>query len=292
MSTIWELDFYSRPILDENGKKRWEVLICESPTGIAAPARPLFQYAAYCSSSEVNSIWLSSAIAMAMAQSRQAPDRVRFFRQSMNNMITKACSDLNLAAQPSRRTFGLSRWLQERMVTVYPQEPGYQAGSTAGVAFPNTPPQRLPDALQGQQWKCVSLPASAFDEMGDWPIEFGESFPLANADVQPDTPIPGLIIYSQRAVAMAAWMSGLELASVKLDLEVTPREVTQKLILETGVLDRWILTPLPTQELQQEAARFEDLKKAANDVHFIALQVDPNVQAFAGFWLLRDVKLI
>jgi RNA-binding protein Tab2/Atab2 len=75
-------------------------------------------------------------------------------------------------------------------------------------------------------------------------------------------------------------------------LEVTPREVTQKLILETGVLDRWILTPLPTQELQQEAARFEDFKKAANDVHFIALQVDPNVQAFAGFWLLRDVKLI
>ena len=23
----WELDFYSRPLLDDNGKKRWEVLI-------------------------------------------------------------------------------------------------------------------------------------------------------------------------------------------------------------------------------------------------------------------------
>lgn len=24
----WELDFYSRPILDPDGKKRWELLIC------------------------------------------------------------------------------------------------------------------------------------------------------------------------------------------------------------------------------------------------------------------------
>ncbi|MBD0341559.1 MAG: DUF1092 family protein, partial [Microcoleus sp. Co-bin12] len=26
MATIWELDFYSRPILDEREKKKWEVL--------------------------------------------------------------------------------------------------------------------------------------------------------------------------------------------------------------------------------------------------------------------------
>ncbi|TRT81769.1 MAG: DUF1092 family protein, partial [Microcystis aeruginosa Ma_AC_P_19900807_S299] len=25
--TIWELDFYSRPVVDENNKKRWELLI-------------------------------------------------------------------------------------------------------------------------------------------------------------------------------------------------------------------------------------------------------------------------
>jgi len=25
--TDWEIDFYSRPIIDENGKKRWELLI-------------------------------------------------------------------------------------------------------------------------------------------------------------------------------------------------------------------------------------------------------------------------
>ena len=27
----WELDYYSRPILEPDGKKRWELLICSTP---------------------------------------------------------------------------------------------------------------------------------------------------------------------------------------------------------------------------------------------------------------------
>ena len=27
----WELDFYSRPILEKDGKKRWELLIISTP---------------------------------------------------------------------------------------------------------------------------------------------------------------------------------------------------------------------------------------------------------------------
>jgi hypothetical protein len=287
MATIWELDFYSRPIVDENNKKLWEVLICESPTGIVDTSQELFRYSEYCPNANVNSLWLAEAIQKAITQFGKVPDRVRFFRQSMNNMITKACADVNLNAQPSRRTFELSRWLKERIETVYPEHPGYQEGSNASIIFPTTPPQRLPDALQGQKWQLVSLPASAFDEMNEWSIDFGEAFPLKNAGLQPDTIVPGLIIYSPRAVAMAAWMSGLELAAVKLDEETAPI-----LVLETGVLDRWVLTPLPTKELQQEAKQFEQTKQQAQDVHFIALQTDPNVEAFAGFWLMRDVKLI
>ena len=30
-SPDWELDFYSRPILEPDGKKRWELLICATP---------------------------------------------------------------------------------------------------------------------------------------------------------------------------------------------------------------------------------------------------------------------
>ncbi len=287
MTTIWELDFYSRPIVDENNKKLWEVLICESPTGISSPADGLFQYAEYCPNSAVNSTWLAQAIQNAIAAAGKTPDRVRFFRQSMNNMITKACGDVNLTAQPSRRTFGLSIWLKERMEQVYPHQPGYQAGSNPTIVFPTTPPQRLPDALEGQKWQFVSLPAAAFEEMNEWSIDFGEAFSLKNAGIAPDTEIPGLIIYSPRAVAMAAWMSGLELAAVKFDQATLP-----SLILETGVIDRWVLTPLSNSALQAEAKQFEQTKHEAQDVHFIALQTAPKVEAFAGFWLLRDVKLI
>ena len=31
----WELDFYSRPILESDGRKRWELLVTASPDGAA-----------------------------------------------------------------------------------------------------------------------------------------------------------------------------------------------------------------------------------------------------------------
>lgn len=283
MATIWELDFYSRPIIDENGKKVWELLLCESQTSITSPTEDAFKFAEYCANNEVNSIWIADALKRAMEKSGKTPDRIRFFRQSMNNMITKACDDVNLVAQPSRRTFELSRWLNERMEKVYPEHPGYKAGSNASVVFPSTPPQRLPDALEGQKWQIVSLPAEAFDDFNEWPIDFGEAFPVKSASIKPDTMIPGLIIYSPRATAIAAWMSGLELAAVSLDEERKPN-----LILETGVLDRWILAPLPNKDLVSEIKQFEAAKIAANNIHFIAIQKNPEVEEFAGFWLLRD----
>jgi RNA-binding protein Tab2/Atab2 len=287
MAIIWELDFYSRPILDENKKKLWEILLCESQTGIDASTETPFKYAEYCPNSQVNSLWIAEALQRAIAESGQRPDRIRFFRQSMNNMITKACGDTNLVAQPSRRTFELSRWLQERMTTVYPEHPGYNAASNASVVFPTTPPQRMPDALQGQKWQIVSLAAAAFDDFNEWSIDFGEAFPIKSAGIDAQTLIPGLIIYSQRATAMAAWMSGLDLAAV--NFEDTDRPC---LVLETGVLDRWILTPLPTPELKAEAKSFELAKQAASNIHFIALQTSPDDENFAGFWMLRDVSLI
>ncbi len=51
-SQVWELDFCSRPLLDERGKKRWELLIC-------SPDRQ-FEYSAYFPNNKINStqVWL------------------------------------------------------------------------------------------------------------------------------------------------------------------------------------------------------------------------------------------
>ena len=46
-SRVWELDFSSRPILDERGKKKWELLICD--------AQRQFQYSGYFPNNKINS---------------------------------------------------------------------------------------------------------------------------------------------------------------------------------------------------------------------------------------------
>ncbi|MBD2021400.1 Tab2/Atab2 family RNA-binding protein [Leptolyngbya sp. FACHB-36] len=286
MPTIWELDYYSRPILDDQNKKQWEVLICESPLEIDADPARLFRYAQYCPSTQVNSIWLKDAIEAAIAQAPNPPDKIRFFRQAMSNMILKACEDAGVPALLSRRTIALNRWLQQRFQDVYPTEPGYQPGANPSITFPVTPPQPLPSALLGDRWQFVSLDVSAFKDMREWAIDFGEVFPLGLVGLSPDTPIPGLLIISSRAKALAAWMSGLELAAVTLDAETPTR-----LLLETGLDDRWTLASLPKAELQEEARQFEQAKQRAIGVHFLAVQSNSEAEAFAGFWLLQGINL-
>ena len=287
MGTVWELDFYSRPILDENGKKLWEVLVCESPLQADRKAETLFRYAQYCPSTQVNSLWLQEALQNAIAQAPQPPDQIRFFRRQMTNMIYKACEDLGIACEVSRRTFALNHWLQEREQLVYPDQPGFQPGANPSVSYETTTPQPLPDALIGQQWAFVTLEASAFAEMAEWEIAFTRAFPLEILKLAPDTKIPGLIIFSQRALALAGWMSGLELAFLKMDTSgAKPR-----LLLETGLSDRWILANLATPQLQAEAQGFEQAKEAAQQVHFVAVQSDPEAESFAGFWLLQELNL-
>lgn len=287
MSITWELDFYSRPILDENQKKLWEVVICESPTRTTQSLDSLFRYAKFCPSQTVNSVWLREAIQDAIAQSPTAPNKVRFFRKQMNNMITKACKELELLPQPSRRTYALNHWLQHRFTEVYPQEPGYDetAATASFVRYQSEIPQPLPDALRGEKWAFVSLEAQAFREMAEWEIAFTEAFSLELSQIAPGTLIPGLIIYSSRALPLAAWMSGLEMAFVKYT------EKPARLVLETGANDGWILASLANPKLQAEAEGFEQAKRNAQDIHFMAVQTDPEAESFAGFWLLQEVNL-
>ncbi|WP_293132981.1 Tab2/Atab2 family RNA-binding protein [Microcoleus sp. bin38.metabat.b11b12b14.051] len=286
MATIWELDFYSRPIIDERGKKKWEVLICESPLKVGDKAESLFRYSQFCPSTTVNSLWLAGAIKDAIASSPKPPEKIRFFRRQMANMITKACEELDIPAASSRRTLALSLWLEERMQKVYPAEPGYQPVVNPSVQFVPETPVALPDALIGEKWTFVSLPIAAFDEMSEWDIGFGEAFGLPMTGLAPETPIPGLIIFSSRATALAGWMSGLELAFLKF--ESAP---PAKLVLDTGANDRWILANLRDAATEKEAASFEAAKKQAKQVHFLAIQSNPESESFAGFWLLHELTI-
>ncbi len=289
MSVIWELDFYSRPVLDEKQKKQWEVLICESPTDVRDNANELFRYSKFCANTEVNSVWLREAIEEAIAQASKPPDRIRFFRRQMTNMILKGCDDAGIDAFASRRTPVMHQWINQRMETVYPSMPTYQPSSNPSVSYPDSIPQPLPDALEGEKWMFVSLEAASFAEMSEWNIDFGEAFPLSMMELDDKTSIPGLIVFSSRAQPLAAWMSGLELAFLK----VIPSDgrAPTRLTLETGASEAWIIANLSSPKLEQEGESFEAAKVNAKNVHFLAVQSDPDADSFAGFWLMQELYL-
>ncbi|MFB6277338.1 MAG: Tab2/Atab2 family RNA-binding protein [Halothece sp.] len=286
METIWELDFYSRPIRDEDNKKLWEVLICESPLDVKTTQDQLFRYNKFCSAKNVNSIFLKDALNEAIEEAGTSPKKIRFFRRQMNNMISKACDDLGITALPSRRTYALQKLIQQRLDEVYPQQEGYDetAVSNVSVQYPAENAAILPDAIRGDKddkWAFVTLEAKEFQEMEEWDISFGEGFPLSLFELAPETKIPGLIIFSPRAMPFAGWMSGMELSQIQLQQGSMPR-----LILQTGTSECWILADITNPDTLEEAKGFQQAKQKAEGVHFLAIQQNPNSESFAGFWLL------
>ncbi len=286
MGKIWEIDFYSRPILDDQQKKVWELLVCESPRSTRQPVDSLFRYAQNCPSDRVNAAWLSDTLQQAIAQSSEAPQGIRFFRRQMNNMILKACQDMGIPATPSRRTIAVQQWLYQRELEIYSLDPTYQKQPAPTVQMMSDPPQPLPDAIMGNKWAFVNLAASELQDMPDWSIGFAEAFPLELANIAPDCSVPGLLVFSDRAVPIAAWISGLELAMVRYS--PAPQS---KILLETGASNSWILANLDVSTqmaIASEAVSFERAKQQANGVHFLAVQSSPTAEDFAGFWLLQE----
>jgi len=75
----WELDFYSRPIIESNGKKRWELIICSTRS---YKTEGIFLWNKKCPANEVNSVWLTKALNEAINEAKKQgwgkPSIVRF----------------------------------------------------------------------------------------------------------------------------------------------------------------------------------------------------------------------
>ena len=284
----WELDYYSRPILEEDGKKRWELLICSTPEvpGPGEVAGESFRWAQACPATSVNSIWLrealEAALAGAAAQGFGPPRRLRCWRGSMRTMVQRAAEGLGLELVPSRRTYALVNWLQERERLVYPQEPGYMAGPLA------PPPQALrpiavplPEEARGDSWAWATLPLGVLAAASEWEVGFAGLVPLPEAGAA-ELPVPGIRLFSStRALALAGWLAGLE--PVRLEIS------GPQLVLEAGLEDRWLLTNLPAEEAEVATAAFAAAREQAGGLQFLAVQASEQDQRFEGFWLLRDL---
>jgi hypothetical protein len=122
--------------------------------------------------------------------------------------------------------------------------------------------QALPDALRGEKWAFVQLPLGDLQRMlasveaGD---TFGASFDLATAglgSLSRDLLVPGVVVFSRRSMPLAAWTNGLEIASVRADVE------RSCLLLETGVNQRWKYGAWrPSADSEEEARGWEEAKE-------------------------------
>lgn len=121
VSNEWELDVYSRPVTGADGKKLWELLICDA-TGSLRHVSPI-------PSNMVNSREVRKTIegVIEAAPGGSKPTVIRFFRNAMFNMIDIALREVDVAVKPCRTTYAMYQWLEERERDVYPNMLGYKA---------------------------------------------------------------------------------------------------------------------------------------------------------------------
>mmetsp|Transcript_27737 Transcript_27737/g.58633 ORF Transcript_27737/g.58633 Transcript_27737/m.58633 type:complete len:375 (-) Transcript_27737:47-1171(-) len=284
--TVWELDFCSRPLLDERGKKRWELLVCNSSR--------TFEHSEFLPNNKINSVVLKERLEQVIeAQGGKKPRKVLYFRTQLQTIVTRALDELQIKGVASKRCFSIMSWLDERLENVYKPDPGYDEKATAGFApVQDAIPKELSDALRGEQWLFVQMDwASLKEEMKDVldGKAFGEIFdPEAQCRMQitDDTLIPGVAIFSRRANPLSGWTASLDLSNLK------PDKKRACLVLETGVNNKWKYAAFEkTEENLEEAAAWEAAKEEVGGIHFLAIQDDPDAETCAGLWLLLDRPL-
>ena len=281
----WELDFYSRPVIETNGKKRWELLI--SSTEKFSGEKP-FRCEKKCPADEVNSKWLTQALNEALESAKsegwEVPQKLRFWRPSMRTMIKKAAENVGIDPIASRRTYSLIEWLKQRKKDIYPNEPGYLAGPLVPPFTPvRNQPIPLPEAVRGDAWSFATLPIGTLRDAEEWPMEFNSLVPIKKM-INDEIHVPGIRLFSKsRSLGLAAWLGGLEPVALVQEKE--------QLVLEAGQDERWLVTDMNKESSKFVEQSFKESKEKADGLQFISIQSTPEEEKFAGFWMMKDLSI-
>ena len=280
-STTWELDFFSRPLLDERGKRVWELLVCDR--------HGVYKQQTYCPNTQATTPWVAAQLQQWIDTAPVRPTLIRAYRERMKTILQRSCDKVGVPLSMSRRVFALADWMQQRARDVYPNEEDYcyePESLSIQIEMEREAPQRLPDALVADRWAMVTLQVKDLRQSATWPKEFGELFGMDWDRLDPDAVVPGLLLVSNRARPLAAWMTGVEPVFLKAFWGERAG-----LVLEAGANERYVLARFNSDGMRQEGNQFEDRKLDVRGLHFIGIQADPNEQSFAGFWMLREVDL-
>nr|UXY88020.1 RNA-binding protein [Cryptomonas curvata] len=271
---IWEIDFFSRPVVNSDGKKVWELIVVDS--------NQTFEHTETVPNNLVNSKELKKRIKKLIDSKSKKPNIIKFFRGQMFNMISLALSDLDIIVKPSRRTFALYKEIKNREDNIYPNMEGYRPFMRDNQIKEKLKisPEKMPDTLKGETYVFASIEKENAIEilnkfMGQ---KCFQGIPFEFLSIEK---IPGLIIYSKRAKSLANWLDSIELCNVFCDIE------TRNILIECGLDIQYLFAKLSDSQYK-EATIFEKSKIYTKGVHFISVQQISNTNENLGFWLLNS----
>lgn len=274
---VWQVDFYRCPLRDGTGQVLWELLICDATLG--------FTYEALCPQLSADIGWLVSQLRQA-AQVTGLPDVIQVFRPQSLSLLTLAGQQLGIVVEATRRTPALKQWLQER-VSHYSNQDNYTDEAYNPITLDKPPPLPLPENLWGDRWRFATLSAGDIEEaFAQRPIPILQMpnflLPL-NLGLGSTVPVPGVVIDGGRqSMQLARWLQ--EVQPVALNYIAGAPD---GLILEAGLVDRWVVATFEDKEVAAAAQTYEQRKQQSRGLHFLLVQPDDSGMTYTGFWLLK-----
>ncbi len=276
--TTWQVDCYRCPLTDDQGTPLWELLICD-------PDRQ-WQQVAYCTQAQVNGQWVQTELQRVAAQVGSLPTAIAVFRPATLHLLEGVAASLGVRLEPTRRLVALQQWLRQRMA-YYPTQPNYTGQPHDPLQLDSPPPVPLPENLWGEQWRFAAIAAGELvGAFCDRPLPIldmpTDLLPL-NLGIASTVAIPGVVIDGgRRAMLLARWLE----SACPYALHYTPGS-PDGLILEAGLIDRWVLTTFTDPEVSIAGQLFNQRLQASAGLHFLLVQPDDSGMTYTGLWLLR-----
>ncbi|HEY9604789.1 MAG TPA: Tab2/Atab2 family RNA-binding protein [Allocoleopsis sp.] len=274
---VWQADFYRRPLRNAAGQVLWELLICDETRR--------FTYEAVCPQSDANANWLVSQLQQAAGDN--LPEAIQVFRPQSLSLIEAAAQQLGIAVEATRQTTVLKQWLQER-ASQYPKQESYTGEAYNPISLDKPPPLPLAENLWGEQWRFASLPAGNIEEaFAERPIpilQMPEFLLPLKLGLASSLAVPGVVIDGGRkSMQLARWLQAAQPVSLNYIVGAP-----DGLVLEAGLVDRWVVATFEDNEVAAAARTYEQRKQLSQGLHFLLVQPDDSGMTYTGFWLLRN----
>jgi hypothetical protein len=275
---IWQMDLYRCPLQDEERRVLWELVVCDAGGTV--------QHIASCPQSQVNRDWLLGQLQQAVATKNRLPDKIQVFRPQSLALLEFAAAKLGIAVEATRRTPALKRLLLARSLQ-YSSFPNYTVQPHNPLALNSPPPVPLPEKLWGDRWRFATLNAADIVDTFSGrmlPIlDMPESLLPLNLGLASTVSIPGVVIDGGRqALRLARWIEQSRPISLHY-ISGAP----DGLILQAGLVDRWIVATFDDLDVMTAAQKFEQRKQSSQELHFLLIQPDDSGMTYSGFWLLK-----